>query len=63
MNYKLRIYKTIGTDKGNLDREEFFTTRKAMDHRYSDLFVYEHYGLNPTAWKLTNGRWERIFGY
>ena len=29
--YKLRIYKTYGGDKGNLDHEEIFDTKEQMD--------------------------------
>ena len=57
--YKLRVYSKVG----NLDHEEFFNTYEKMDNRYDELFRYDLYSLNPTAWKLNNGKWERIFGY
>ena len=49
--YKLRIYKLSGSDKGNLDHEEIFSTREEMVARYNELFKYENYSLNPTAWE------------
>lgn len=61
--YKLRIYKLTGIDKGNLDHEEYFDTKEKMDERYSDLFEYELCSLNPTAWELTDGEWERLENY
>ena len=57
--FKLRIYKLFGVDKGNLDHEEFFNTKKQMDKRYNDLFKRELYSLNPTAWKQIDGKWKR----
>ena len=56
--YKLRIYKNTG----NLDHEEVFSTKEQMDKRYDELFRYDLFSLNPTAWKYNN-KWERIFGY
>lgn len=56
--YKLRIYKHTG----NLDHEEVFDTKEKMDKRYDELFRYDLFSLNPTAWKYNNN-WERIFGY
>ena len=61
--YKLRIYKLSGADKGNLDHEEFFSTREEMEARYNELFVYENYSLNPTAWKNVDGKWKRLEGF
>lgn len=64
VKYKLRIYVTSGIDKGNLDHEEFFDTIELMDARYKQLFVYNLYSLNPTAWEIdANGNWTRIEGY
>lgn len=57
--YKLRIYKLFGVDKGNLDHEEFFNTKKQMDKRYDELFKRELYSLNPTTWKQIDGKWKR----
>lgn len=61
--YKLRVYELAGINKGNLDHEEYFETKEEMDERYSDLFEYELYNLNPTAWELVDGEWTRIRGY
>lgn len=62
--YKLRIYYTNGSEKGNLDREEFFENLNALKKRYNELFKRELYGLNPTAWKrVGENEWERIQGY
>ena len=61
--YKLRIYKLSGADKGNLDHEEIFSTREEMEARYNELFVYENYSLNPTAWKNVYGEWKRLEGF
>ena len=36
--YKLRVYKQIGFDKGNLDHEELFASKEKMDMRYKELF-------------------------
>ena len=57
--YKLRIYKHTG----DLDHEEVFNTKEQMDKRYDELFRYDLFSLNPTAWKFNNNMWERIFGY
>ena len=61
--YKLRIYKLSGVDKGNLDHEEFFSTREEMETRHNELFVYENYSLNPTAWENVDGEWKRLEGF
>ena len=61
--YKLRIYKLTGIDKGNLDHEETFSTREEMETRYDELFVYENYSLNPTAWEKIDGEWKRLEGF
>lgn len=37
VEYKLRIYKQKGKDKGNLDREEFFKTEINAIERYNEL--------------------------
>lgn len=58
--YKLRIYKICGVCRGDLDHEEFFETMENLRERYEELFVYELYSLNPTAWKSTEDGWERI---
>lgn len=61
--HKLRIYKLSGLDKGNLDYEEFFDTKKQMVKRYDELFKKDLYSLNPTAWELVDGEWKRLEGY
>lgn len=61
--YKLRIYKLKGADRGNLDHEEIFSTREEMETRYDELFVYENYSLNPTAWENVGGEWKRLEGF
>ena len=61
--YKLRIYKLSGADKGNLDHEETFSTREEMEIRYNELFEYENYSINPTAWKKVNEEWKRLEGF
>ena len=61
--YKLRIYKLSGTKKGNFDHEEFFSTREEMETRYDELFIYENYSLNPTAWENVDGEWKRLEGF
>lgn len=61
--YKLRVYKQIGFDKGNLDHEELFVSKEKMDMRYKELFNWRDLALNPTAWELKNGNWERLLGY
>lgn len=57
--YKLRVY----SKDGSLHHEEFFNTKELMDNRYNELFRYELYSLNPTAWKNINNKWCRIAGY
>ena len=59
-NYKLRIYYKSGFQKGNLKREEFFSTKESMQQRYRELFNPKEYALNPTAWERINGDWLRI---
>ena len=61
--FKLRIYKLSGSDKGNLDHEEFFSKREEMETRYDELFVYENYSLNRTAWENIDGEWKRLEGF
>ena len=55
----LCIYKSSGL----IDHKEFFATKTEMDARYRELFIYEKFGLNPTAWELENGEWKRLSGY
>lgn len=61
MKYKLRIYKTTGSNKGNLDHEEFFASFEQAKARYYELFDYNLFSLNPTMWELCdNDEWIRI---
>ena len=66
-NWKLRIYKQKGLDKGNLDHEEFFDSKEDMDQRYRSLFNYKAFALNPTSYKLVEDddkeEWRRLEGY
>ena len=62
-DFKLRIYKLSGADKGNIDHEEFFSTREEIEARYNELFMYENYSLNPTAWENVDGEWKRLEGF
>ena len=55
--YKLRIYYKSGFQKGNLKREEFFSTKESMQQRFRP----KEYALNPTAWERINGEWLRMF--
>lgn len=61
--FKLRFYKVSGFDKGNTDHEEFFETREEMDKRYKEVFVYNRFSYNPTAWENVEGEWKRLEGY
>ena len=63
MEYKLRIYKQKGKDKGNLDREEFFSTKDEAIERYNELRIPDNFALNPTLWKRNKDDWERVEGY
>lgn len=55
--FKLRFYKISGFDKGNTDH------REEMDKRYKEVFVYNRFSYNPTAWENVNGEWKRLEGY
>lgn len=61
--YKLRIYKTSGADRGNLDHEEFFETLEELRKRYDSLFQRKRWSENPTAWEYDGKYWNRLFGY
>lgn len=61
--YKLRIYKTGGVDKGNLDHEEYFETLEELQERYHTLFRRSRYSYNPTAWEYGEKGWNRLEGY
>lgn len=69
--YKLRIYKLSGVDKGNLDHEEFFSTKEEMEARYKEytkivkgkLKQYECHAYFQTAWKNVDGEWKRLEGF
>ena len=36
---------------------------KSKDGRYEELFKFELYSLNPTAWISTKNGWVRMMGY
>lgn len=63
MEYKLRIYKQKGKDKGNLDREEFFKTKINAIERYNELRNLDCFALNPTLWERNKDDWKRVEGY
>ena len=66
--FKLRIYKLSGFYKGNLDHEEFFSTREEMEVRYKEcaeivrvkLKQYECHAYFPTVWENVGGDWRKI---
>ena len=66
--YKLRIYKLHGADKGNLDHEEFFSTREEMETRYKEctkivkgkLKQYECHAYFRSVWENVGGDWRKI---
>ena len=60
---KLKFYHKTGVNKGNTDHEEFFQTLEELQSRYNDVFVYNDFSLNPTAWEQTVNGWKRIEGY
>ena len=62
IKYKLRIYKTEGSNKGRLDHEEFFASFEDAKARYYELFDYNLFSLNPTIWELCDNEWIRILG-
>lgn len=59
-NYKIRIYYTDGVKVGCLKAEEFFNSLDELKNRYKELFKYELFSLNPTAWKFVNDEYIRI---
>lgn len=61
--YKLRIYKLSGATKGDLDHEEFFSTRESMSERYNEFKNIKKYALRPTAWEYIEEDWERLAGF
>lgn len=61
--YKLRFYVVSGPDKGNVDHEEFFDSINELNKRYEELFKYNLFSLNPTAWVWNRNDWIRIMGY
>ncbi len=62
MKYKLRVYIASGERKGEIHHEEFFESKKQMNARYKELFLFELYSVNPTAW-VNAGGWIRLAGY
>ena len=61
--YKLRVYVISGPNKGNLDHEEFFDSINELNKRYEELFDYNLYAYNPTAWEWDGNDYKRISGY
>ena len=61
--YKIRFYKLKGSDKGNLDHEEFFDTKKEAINRYREAFKKELFSLNPTVWELRDGDYKRLMNH
>lgn len=61
--YKLRIYVISGPDKGDLDHEEFFDSIEELNKRYNELFDYNLFSLNPTAWVRNENNYRIISGY
>lgn len=43
--YKLIFYIAFGTNKGNLDHEEFFGSIEELDKTYNELFTNKPYSL------------------
>lgn len=48
--FKLRLYKKTGPEKGNLDKELFYDSAKELWTTYKSLFRISDYSLNPTIW-------------
>ncbi len=61
--YKLKFYKKEGMNKGSTDHEEFFQTLEELKSRYKEVFAYNNFSLNPTAWEETENGWKRIKGF
>lgn len=62
--FKLRFYFKSGANKGNFEKEEYFWSIEELNKRYNEVFKYNDFSLNPTAWKCnSNGLWERLAGY
>ena len=61
--FKLKVYSVHGINKGMLNHEEYFGTIEELDERYKNIFKYELFGLNPTAWEFKDNKWERLAGY
>lgn len=62
VRYKLKIYHTSGPNAGYLDREEYFPTFLDAEKRYSELFRYKLYALNPTIWETSDGTtWKLVY--
>ena len=61
--FKMRFYKLEGSDKGNLDHEEFFDTKEQAIDRYNQVFKKELFSLNPTVWEMRDGDWKRLMNH
>lgn len=64
MPYKLHVYMTKGTCKGDIDHKEYFTNRNDMIKRYIQLYDPKLNAYRPTAWELQgNNEYTRLAGY
>ncbi len=64
--FKLRFYALNGSNRGNLDHEEYFDTFAEARERYSEVFDHDLYTLNPTIWEAVDDdrtEWKRVMGY
>ena len=61
--YKVRFYVLDGVNKGDLDREEFFSIREDALRAYRKVFNRDLYSLNPTVWVKIGDDWRRLMGY
>ena len=48
--FKLRLYKKAGPEKGNTDQEFFYNSAEELWTTYKSLFRISDYSLNPTIW-------------
>lgn len=63
LDYKIRIYRLHGSQKGNLEHEEFFQTKDEAISRYKELTGGTGSPQNPTLWKRNRSCWTRVEGY
>ena len=48
--FKLRLYKKTGPEKGNTDQEFFYNSAEELWTTYKSRFRISDYSLNPTIW-------------